>query len=226
MGNEKVAALRALHVPGLPRFGIAEATDASAKDIYFIRHGEAAHNVAPRPWGAELVDAPLTEVGRQQAAELLRPQAAGMAFDVVVVSPLLRAIETATIGLAPHLESGVPFVVVEGCREQLGPNLPDKRRPKHVAAAAYPALDFGAVAGGEDALFTTEREELPLISSRADAFLQRCGLAKMTWPCSRPPVPPPSPTHRSRSPPAGSGTALRARGEGCYGSRCAACPRA
>ena len=155
MGHEKVAALRALRVPGLPRFNIADATDASAKDVYFIRHGEAAHNVAPRPWGEELVDAPLTEVGRQQAAELL-PQAAGVAFDVVIVSPLVRAIETATIGLAGHLERGVPFVVEELCREQLGPNLPDKRRPKHVIAAAYPALDFSAMTDDEDTLFMTE----------------------------------------------------------------------
>ena len=55
--SEKVAALRALRVPGLPRFRLADAADASAKDVYFIRHGEAAHNVAPRPWGEELVDA-------------------------------------------------------------------------------------------------------------------------------------------------------------------------
>ena len=39
--------------------------------VVLIRHGEAAHNVAPRPWGEELVDAPLTDVGRQQAAGLV-----------------------------------------------------------------------------------------------------------------------------------------------------------
>ena len=140
--SEKVAALRALRVPGLPRFRLADAADASAKDVYFIRHGEAAHNVAPRPWGEELVDAPLTDVGRQQAAGLV-PQAAGVTLDVVIVSPLVRAIETATIGLAAHLERGVPFVVEELCREQLGPNLPDKRRPKDALAAAHPALGVG-----------------------------------------------------------------------------------
>ena len=154
--SEKVAALRALRVPGLPRFRLADAADASAKDVYFIRHGEAAHNVAPRPWGEELVDAPLTDVGRQQAAGLV-PQAAGVSLDVVIVSPLVRAIETATIGLAAHLERGVPFVVEELCREQLGPNLPDKRRPKDALAAAHPALDFSAMPDGEDTLFMTER---------------------------------------------------------------------
>ena len=155
-GHEKVAALRALRVPGLPRFRIADAADTSAKDVYFIRHGEAAHNVAPRPWGEELVDAPLTEVGRQQAAGLL-PQAVGVVLDVVIVSPLVRAIETATVGLAGHLDRGVPFVVEELCREQLGPNLPDKRRPKHVIAAAYPALDFSAMTDDEDTLFMTQQ---------------------------------------------------------------------
>ena len=154
--SEKVAALRALRVPGLPRFRLADAADASAKDVYFIRHGEAAHNVAPRPWGEELVDAPLTDVGRQQAAGLV-PQAAGVTLDVVIVSPLVRAIETATIGLAAHLERGVPFVVEELCREQLGPNLPDKRRPKDALAAAHPALDFSAMPDCEDTLFMTEQ---------------------------------------------------------------------
>ena len=157
--NDKITALRALRVPGLPRFRMADAADASAKDVYFIRHGEAAHNVAPRPWGEELVDARLTAVGRQQAAGLV-PQAACVTLDVVIVSPLVRAIETATIGLAAHLERGVPFVVEELCREQLGPNLPDKRRPKHALAAAHPALDFNAVPDGEDALFMTERPSL------------------------------------------------------------------
>lgn len=155
-GHEKVAALRALQLPGLPRFRIADAADTSAKDVYFIRHGEAAHNVAPRPWGEELVDAPLTEVGRQQAVGLL-PQAVGVGLDVVIVSPLVRAIETATVGLAGHLDRGVPFVVEELCREQLGPNLPDKRRPKHVVAAAYPALDFSAMTDDEDTLFMTQQ---------------------------------------------------------------------
>ena len=201
MANEKVQALRALRVPGLPRFKIAGATDASAKDIYFIRHGEAAHNVAPRPWGEELIDAPLTEVGRQQAAEQLLPQAAGVAFDLVVVSPLVRAIETATIGLASHLESGVLFVVEEGCREQLGPNLPDKRRPKRVIAAAYPTLDFGAMTDDEDTLFTTEREALPLISTRAAVFLQRRRGVEMflahssSSPCGHPPLRSPACSH-------------------------------
>ena len=178
--SEKVAALRALRVPGLPRFRLADAADASAKDVYFIRHGEAAHNVAPRPWGEELVDAPLTDVGRQQAAGLV-PQAAGVTLDVVIVSPLVRAIETATIGLAAHLERGVPFVVEELCREQRGPNLPDKRRPKDALAAAHPALDFSAMPDGEDTLFMTERP------SKVECVRPR-GVDRPTHPSRLPPA--------------------------------------
>ena len=198
--SEKVAALRALRVPGLPRFRMADAADASAKDVYFIRHGEAAHNVAPRPWGEELVDARLTAVGRQQAAGLV-PQAAGVTLDVVIVSPLVRAIETATIGLAAHLERGVPFVVEELCREQLGPNLPDKRRPKDALAAAHPALDFSAMPDGEDTLFMTEQP------SKVEG-VRPGGVDRPTHP-SRLGLPPRPPVFASRlQPPASSPSRL------------------
>ena len=123
--------------------------------VEYVRYSDHEPYTLLQP-GEELVDAPLTDVGRQQAAGLV-PQAAGVSLDVVIVSPLVRAIETATIGLAAHLERGVPFVVEELCREQLGPNLPDKRRPKDALAAAHPALDFSAMPDGEDALFMTEQ---------------------------------------------------------------------
>ena len=48
---EKAREFAALVLEGLPRFEAAGPSDCDdAKTIYFVRHGEATHNVAPRPW--------------------------------------------------------------------------------------------------------------------------------------------------------------------------------
>lgn len=171
MVAEKVAALRALRVPGLPRFRVAAAdADGPVQHLYLIRHGEAAHNVAPRPWGDALVDARLTAAGEEQAAAL-RASAAALPLELIVVSPLSRAIATALAGLSPHLARGVPCVAVEACREQLGQNTPDRRRRASEVAAEFPQVDLTAIAE-DDALFTPEREPLAALAARADAFLE------------------------------------------------------
>jgi broad specificity phosphatase PhoE len=171
MVAEKVAALRALSVPGLPRFRVAAPEAAGpVQHLYLIRHGEATHNVAPRPWGDELLDARLTPLGEEQAAAL-RASAAALPLELIVVSPLSRAIATALIGLAPHVQRSVPCVAVEACREQLGQNVPDRRRRASEVAADFPQVDLAAIAE-DDALFTPTREPLPALAARADAFLE------------------------------------------------------
>lgn len=170
-GHKKVIALRALSIPNLPRFRAAADGAADAKHIYFIRHGEATHNIAPRPWGEELVDARLTPEGQRQSLEMLRPAAAALPLELIVTSPLSRTLETAHIGLAPHLERGVKCVAVEQCREQFGLNLPDRRRATAALRVEYPQVDFSGLAE-EDELFTPEREALEDMSMRADAFLE------------------------------------------------------
>lgn len=65
-------------------------------ELYAIRHGQSAANAIQAHAGWAQV--PLTELGREQAAktgELLK----GMEFDRVIVSDLLRAMETAQIAL-------------------------------------------------------------------------------------------------------------------------------
>jgi broad specificity phosphatase PhoE len=67
--------------------------------VYLARHGQS-------DWNAELrwqgyADRPLTELGRQQAAELAR-QLAEVPLDAVYSSDLLRARETAEAVASPH----------------------------------------------------------------------------------------------------------------------------
>ena len=64
------------------------------KHLYFVRHGESVLNVQ-RLFAGQL-DTPLTERGREQAhatGEELR----GLGINVIVASPLVRALETAQI---------------------------------------------------------------------------------------------------------------------------------
>src|SRR5450756_1558470 len=78
-------------------------------DLYFLRHGLAGH---ASQWKGDDWDRPLTEEGqarlRQEAATMARLE---LVPEVVLSSPLLRALETAQI-VAPYL-TNAPRVSVE-----------------------------------------------------------------------------------------------------------------
>lgn len=59
-------------------------------DLYIIRHGESQGNI-----GLEVEDPHLTELGQKQA-ELLALRLRNIDFDVILSSPLTRAVQTAT----------------------------------------------------------------------------------------------------------------------------------
>lgn len=66
------------------------------KHLYYIRHGESHWNVQKRMAGVS--ETPLTENGRQQAQKAgLHAKQKGLQFDLIVSSPLSRALETAQI---------------------------------------------------------------------------------------------------------------------------------
>ena len=140
---------------------------------YFVRHGEATHNVAPRPWGPELVDAPLTDVGRAQAETLQAiTRRVEQDIEVVIVSPLTRAIQTALIGFSTLAERGdFPFIAMEECRERFGKNLPDKRRCRSALATEFDRVDFTGIGEADELFLDDERESAEALSRRADAFL-------------------------------------------------------
>jgi probable phosphoglycerate mutase len=83
----------------------------SPRRIFLIRHGATEWSVAGRHTGRS--DLPLTEEGRRQV-ERLRPRLAEERFDLVLVSPLTRALETARLtGFGPGGMGGVPPTTVE-----------------------------------------------------------------------------------------------------------------
>jgi uncharacterized phosphatase len=79
------------------------------KTLYFVRHGESEDNsnfIWSRP------DTPLTETGRAQARETAKNiLEQGLAFDLIVVSPLPRTKETAKIiiEVTGHPETHVEY---------------------------------------------------------------------------------------------------------------------
>jgi len=68
-------------------------------DLILVRHGQTAWNAHYKTQGK--TDIPLDEAGRLQA-KLVALRLAGMNFDAVYTSPLLRARETALEIAAPH----------------------------------------------------------------------------------------------------------------------------
>lgn len=67
--------------------------------IVFARHGQTALNRSGRLQGR--IDAPLSDLGLEQAANLSR-ELAGIPVTRVVASPLQRAIQTANVIAQPH----------------------------------------------------------------------------------------------------------------------------
>jgi 2,3-bisphosphoglycerate-dependent phosphoglycerate mutase len=140
-------------------------------ELLLIRHGEPE-------WvrdGLNIVDPPLTELGHQQALALAEAMA-GEQLDEVLVSPLLRARQTA----APMLER-------LGRGEDIDLWLEEIRNPKwhgtpaERAAEAYrelrdraPAERWRGLTGGEDT-----REFVDRIRLGADKFLQERGVHRL-----------------------------------------------
>ena len=86
------------------------------------KDSSATHNFGNPYQRPEVRDPPLTELGRQQA-RALRERAQQLNPEVVVVSPMCRATQTALLGfshLLPHRATenkSVPFIAHEGLRE-------------------------------------------------------------------------------------------------------------
>ena len=111
------------------------------KTVHFVRHGQGIHNEAADRKGCgctchvdgdscvyvdeAILDARLTELGVSQAKGLL-PLSTPLELDLVVVSPLNRAIQTALHGFS---SCSAPFLAHEDCREQMGQHICDKRNP-------------------------------------------------------------------------------------------------
>ena len=174
------------------------------KVIHFQRHGQGYHNLLgdvirstgqtfdiddPNPdinpfVKPEIQDSPLTYQGRLEA-EQRYDQATKLSPQLIIVSPLVRALQTASISFAYHINNDndsdssenkatIPFIAHEGCREQLGFLTCNKALPLSQTKAEYPNVDFTHVSHDEtDPLWEQYKtRELPLDeANRAYDFL-------------------------------------------------------
>ena len=143
------------------------------KIIHFQRHGQGYHNLLgdviratgrdididdPNPdtnpfVKDEIQDSPLTFQGREEA-KARRIQASMLSPELIIASPLQRALQTAVLSFADHIHPNtsrpIPFIAHEGCREQLGFLTCNKALPLSQTKADFPQVDFSFVSHDDD----------------------------------------------------------------------------
>ena len=123
--------IKAVKIGSSPSNNDVESNDEhhiTTKIIHFQRHGQGYHNLlgdVTRAFGKdfhiddpdpavnpfvkpEIQDSPLTHKGRQEAASQ-RAGAAMLKPEVIIVSPLHRAVQTALISFKDHYHNDIPF---------------------------------------------------------------------------------------------------------------------
>lgn len=184
---------------------------AACKTVHFLRHAQAVSNVAAyhypkfsQAWEAAYMDplffdAELSEVGVEQCRQL-GERLRTVQYELVVTSPLQRALQTATFALKNH---SVPWLACDVAREySCGRQRPcDARRCRGVQVYDFPHMDFAAVPEGEDTFLTKpeselaadarcaellallrQRSEASIVVVSHDGFLSRLFSKHLRWP--------------------------------------------
>ena len=119
----------------------------------FVRHGEAEHNVKT-PGCMSILDPALTRKGVEQAKRLAASvQESGRTFDIVITSPLRRAMQTAMHAFGHLIDA--EFIVSSLHTESGRKYRAQQGRSHSRLRAEYPTWDFsGLVTSGPDASIT------------------------------------------------------------------------
>uniref|UniRef100_A0A5B6ZBH6 Putative Phosphoglycerate mutase family protein isoform 1 n=1 Tax=Davidia involucrata TaxID=16924 RepID=A0A5B6ZBH6_DAVIN len=175
------------------------------KTLHLVRHAQGIHNVEGEKdhkayLSEELFDAHLTPLGWQQVDNLRKHvHATGLSkrIDLVIVSPLLRTMQTAVgvfggegytdaIDVSPLMVANAgnsgcpaisslncpPFIAVELCREHLGVHPCDKRRSISEYGPLFPAIDFSLLESDADILWKADvREKNEELAARGMKFM-------------------------------------------------------
>eukprot|EP00966_Prymnesium_polylepis_P326816 7382708-Prymnesium_polylepis.2 len=127
--------------------------------LFFVRHGEAAHNpfivqgkAEPDPeraapllrQGRSILNPRLTDKGREQAAVLRKQlEESGQTFDLLITSPLARAVETSHLAFGAASKA---FMVTPELVETAEPHLGGPQRVRCITHAVAVALARALVA--------------------------------------------------------------------------------
>ena len=147
----------------------------TSKTILCIRHGESTFNALAAASGVDPLhyDAPLSELGRQQVSAA-RESLRNTRIDLVVTTPLTRALQTAAGLFADHPSS--PPILVESLHRERVESSCDIGRSPALLAGEFPLLAFDHLPDVWWHIHDSpdERgvcvEPVELVASRADAF--------------------------------------------------------
>jgi broad specificity phosphatase PhoE len=163
---------------------------AAFQELFIVRHGQATHN--PRAEAAKQAgcsfeeflewmrlddshDSPLTELGREQGANVGNQyQHLLSGVEMVISSPLSRCLDTANLVAPPTTLTSAKRVVYENFREINGKLLNAKRRNKSELEKLYPEWSFDNLQSNhDDSWVATELESVESCQQR--------GLAGFQW---------------------------------------------
>lgn len=183
-GHAHLEELKKAGVIGLTRPVKIIATPLSSetghdKIVHIIRHGQGFHNLMAdiyrkngikwksfsndltnNPYALpELLDPPLTEHGRQQA-KALGEKTSKTKTQLVVTSPMRRAIQTAMLA-CPHLygDGKTRWEANELARETMGVHTCDKRRTITEKSAEFPHINFKSIEEDTDTKWRSDHRE-------------------------------------------------------------------
>jgi len=115
----------------------------TTKTIYFLRHGQSVYNASMQKHGVDPMhfDAPITELGKQQAAQAIHKiRRIPHELDLIAVSPLTRAIQTMLIAFQERIPK-TPISVRPESRELVSGSDDLGRTPEELKQE-FPLLDF------------------------------------------------------------------------------------
>jgi broad specificity phosphatase PhoE len=177
----------------------AMSTQSKIKIIRFLRHGQAMHNINAERLKAEgcshdvflrameiddAHDAPLTDLGKSQArsaAQLESFKSAKETVDLVVSSPLSRALDTADLCFpAQDTPLSRGRLCLENIREINGWLVNAKRKPRSELCDAYGGWDFADLVDEDDTMWASWGNRL-----EDDESTRRRAYESMMWLWSR-----------------------------------------
>jgi broad specificity phosphatase PhoE len=146
--------------------------------VAFFRHGQGQHNAE----SLQIFDPSLTSRGEDEARAIAKLYATAggklPAPQLVVVSPLHRTLQTATLAFG---DLGSPFLATDLCREILNQNRCNYRHPVQIQRQKFPQVDFTFVEQREKAHGKIQEEcefrfrlkdQVQILEKRAQEFLE------------------------------------------------------
>lgn len=141
--------------------------------IYYIRHGTATHNVDSSGEKCYVfekhTDSKLTKKGENEAKELGKIWKKKNTVDLVIVSPLTRAITTCL-----HIfgDCDKKIICLETIRETTcGVHTPNKRKTRTELQKLYPSIDFSRLVSDKDTWWKpNEFEKEEFLNKRLNEF--------------------------------------------------------